>query len=274
MRKLTIVATCAAALGAAGCGIADPYSRGRHIPSRPPPRASPPRASPRRPPAPGRRSSSSAAYGSTGARSRWRRTVVTRGACGGGPRGGARRRREAGRRPDATTQAALGGATPGRCRASCCAPARRALVVTQETTAREGQSGEPSYVVYLATVESTPNGWKCPEWATDVVSSEPAVETVSEAPRPTMGPLLGRVRRYAEAPARAPSPTWSRRTSHARRARLRSSATRARPTGGLAAVHSRRAVASLARPLAAAVACPRGGSADGLFAHADGQTCA
>ena len=162
MRKLTIVATCAAALGAAGCGIADPYH----------PSARPAAPSARRQPAP--RQSAPAA----GARQaleqfgrvwvNWRSESLAPNrrqlaALATGDLAGVLAD-DAKRAATDATQAAPRWRNTGTVQAVVLRDGGRALVVTQETTAREGQAGEPAYVVYLATVESTTDGWKVSEW--------------------------------------------------------------------------------------------------------------
>ena len=102
--------------------------------------------------------------------------------------------------------------------------------------------------------------------ATDVVSSEPAVETVSEGPRPTMGPLLAVCGVCGGAGASTLAYLIAADVA-------RSPGTPALvcdtggPTGGLAAYSRVQSPRSLTR-LAAAIGA-RETLGDGLFAHAD-----
>jgi hypothetical protein len=150
-----LISTCAAALMTAGCGLSDPYSGDRHPataarPAAPPSTAGPQQALQRfgrlwvnwrsRTLARNRRDLASLATGDL-------LPVLT---------DDAKRAAEAKSGP--------GWQSTGTVEGVMMRSGGRALVVTQETAARENGDGQSGYVVYLARVESTSDGWKVAEW--------------------------------------------------------------------------------------------------------------
>jgi hypothetical protein len=155
IRRLTLISACAAALTTAGCGLSDPYSGDRH--------PTPP-ARPAAPPTTAGPQQALARFGRLWVNWRSRTLAQNRRDLAALATGELLPILTDDAKRAAAAESGPGWQSTGTVEGVMMRGGGGALVVTQETAARENGDGQSGYVVYLARVESTSDGWKVAEW--------------------------------------------------------------------------------------------------------------